>query len=202
MWVGPRQSKNAPYRKGENMDGMEAQENEAGRGGGGGGRVKGQRGRKERGGGGGMVGGTHRLHRCIRACIYAKGNTMMVAMVVKRGHTPPHWSFAISRWLLRACECGGWCWRYRRGVQQRRRWRCSWWTGTVSLWRAYIAGRYIVVVSERLAAGILGAPSNVDSSHIRTGASCRFLPVSDVIRCILRIRRLPMWSDRVNMIPR
>ena len=29
MWVGPRQSKNAPYRKGENMDGMEVQENQA-----------------------------------------------------------------------------------------------------------------------------------------------------------------------------
>lgn len=29
MWVGSRQSKNAPYRKGENIDGMEVQENEA-----------------------------------------------------------------------------------------------------------------------------------------------------------------------------
>lgn len=61
----------------------------------------------------------------------------------------------------------------------------------------------IVVVSERLAAGIRPeGSSNVDSSHIRMAAPCRFLPVSDVIRCILRIPRLPMWSDRVNMIPR
>lgn len=105
MWVGPRQSKNAPYRKGENMDGMEVQENEAGRGGGGGGgggRVKGQRGGKERGGG---MARTGCIDASVCMCVGRDGDG--------EAHTTTTlvtWSLTISRWL---CECGGWCRRYR-----------------------------------------------------------------------------------------
>lgn len=51
----------------------------------------------------------------------------------------------------------------------------------------------VVVSEQRLADGIRAeGSSNVDSSHIRRATPCRFLPVFDVIRCILRIPGLPM----------
>lgn len=93
------------------MDGMEVQENEGGR------RRRGRT--RERPKRTERKGRRHAPVASTHPCAHVREGKDDDGGGEARAHTSTMrtmlvtWSLAISRWLLRACECGGWCWRYR-----------------------------------------------------------------------------------------